>query len=404
MRIKIGEVIQRLRKEKSLTQEQLSRFIGVSTPAVSKWESGNSYPDIELLPLLADFFNVSVDKLLNYKVDLSEEEVMKIYKELEEILAKIEIDLSTEEPLEEFKGDLESVERLANMYMEKYPQSYLLKLKISSLYQMYSYKFGKDKFGSKIKETTNILEDVVRNTDDIQIKETALLILSNAYYMLDDYEKAELYLNMIYKPIGDTSVNLAMIYLSQNRLDEAELLLQNKLFSDVFNTTLDCKGLINVCKNKYKELKKELDDGSCDKRTAEKEMEYIKSKSLGYANISLEIKKKFSENRGAFFGIYMDYIELSLNLLFFNMKEEAKDALYVLKEILEKYPLHESSDASQMMFFDKVKSKNSYTFNVYTNLLIMFNDNSFNELRGEPIFESIIEKVSELEKMLKDKL
>ncbi|MGO0862161.1 transcriptional regulator, partial [Clostridioides difficile] len=221
------------------------------------------------LPLLADFFNVSIDKLLNYKVDLSEEEVMKIYKEIEAILAKIEIDLLAEEPLEEFKEDLESVERLANMYMEKYPQSYLLKLKISSLYQMYSYKFGKDKFGSKIKETTNILEDVVRNTEDIQIKETALLILSNAYYMLDDYEKAELYLNMIHKPIGDTSVNLGMIYLSQNRLDEAELLLQNKLFSDVFNTTLDCKGLINVCKNKYKELKKELDDGSCDKRTAE---------------------------------------------------------------------------------------------------------------------------------------
>lgn len=403
MRIKIGEVIQTLRKEKGLTQEQLAKFIGVSTPAVSKWESGNSYPDIELLPLLADFFNVSVDKLLNYKVDLSEEEVMKIYKEIEAILAKIEIDLSTEEPLEEFKEDLESVERFANMYMEKYPQSYLLKLKISSLYQMYSYKFGKDKFGSKIKETTNILEDVVRNTDDIQIKETALLILSNAYYMLDDYEKAELYLNMIHKPIGDTSVNLGMIYLSQNRLDEAEILLQNKLFSDVFNTALDCKGLINVCKNKYKELKKELDDGCYDKRTIKKEMEYIKNKSLGYAKISLEIKKKFSENRGAFFGIYMDYIELSLNFLFFNMKEEAKEALYGLKEILEKYPLHESSDASQMMFFDKVKSKNSYTFNVYTNLLIMFNDISFNELREEPVFESIIEKVSELEKMLKDK-
>lgn len=403
MRIKIGEVIQTLRKEKSLTQEQLARFIGVSTPAVSKWESGNSYPDIELLPLLADFFNVSVDKLLNYKVDLSEEEVMKIYKELEEILAKIEIDLSTEEPREEFKDNLESVERIANMYMEKYPQSYLLKLKISSLYQMYSYKFGKEKFNSKIKETTNILEDIVRNTDDIQIKETALLILANAYYMLDDYEKAELYLNMIHKPIGDTSINLAMIYLSQNRLDEAEILLQNKLFSDIFNATLNCKGLINVCKNKYKELKKELDDGNYDKKTAEKEMEYIKSKSLGYANISLEIKKKFSENRGAFFGIYMDYIELSLNFLFFNMKEEAKEALSSLKEILEKYPLHESLDASQMMFFDRVKSKNSYTFNVYTNLLIMFNDNSFNELRGEPIFKYIIEKVSELEKMLKDK-
>ncbi|HGM3767607.1 TPA: tetratricopeptide repeat protein, partial [Clostridioides difficile] len=176
---------------------------------------------------------MSIDKLLNYKIDLSEEEVMKIYKELESGFARIEIDLSTEEPKEEFRQDLESVKKLSNMYIEKYPKSYLLKLRICSLYQMYSYKFGKSELNDRVKETTNILEDIVRNTDDIQIKETALIILSNAYCMLEDYEKAELYLNMIHKSIGDTSVNLAMIYLKQNRLEEAEILLQNKLFSNV---------------------------------------------------------------------------------------------------------------------------------------------------------------------------
>ncbi|WP_131023084.1 helix-turn-helix transcriptional regulator, partial [Clostridioides difficile] len=384
MQIKIGKVIQCLRKERNLTQEQLAKFIGVSTPAVSKWESGNSYPDIELLPLLADFFNVSIDKLLNYKIDLSEEEVMKIYKELESGFARIEIDLSTEEPKEEFRQDLESVKKLSNMYIEKYPKSYLLKLRICSLYQMYSYKFGKSELNDRVKETTNILEDIVRNTDDIQIKETALIILSNAYCMLEDYEKAELYLNMIHKSIGDTSVNLAMIYLKQNRLEEAEILLQNKLFSNIFNISMDCKGIINVYKNQYKELKKKLENRNFNKNAIEREMEYIKNKLLGYANLSLEIKKMLSEDKGAFFSMYMDYMELSLIFLFFNMKEEAKKALYSLKEILEKYPIHESLDVSQMRFFDKVESKNLYTFNIYTNLLIVLNDDSYNELREEP--------------------
>ncbi|MFR8600840.1 MAG: helix-turn-helix domain-containing protein, partial [Clostridioides difficile] len=377
MQIKIGKVIQCLRKERNLTQEQLAKFIGVSTPAVSKWESGNSYPDIELLPLLADFFNVSIDKLLNYKIDLSEEEVMKIYKELESGFARIEIDLSTEEPKEEFRQDLESVKKLSNMYIEKYPKSYLLKLRICSLYQMYSYKFGKSELNDRVKETMNILEDIVRNTDDIQIKETALIILSNAYCMLEDYEKAELYLNMIHKSIGDTSVNLAMIYLKQNRLEEAEILLQNKLFSNVFNISMDCKGIINVYKNQYKELKKKLENRNFNKNAIEREMEYIKNKLLGYANLSLEIKKMLSEDKGAFFSMYMDYMELSLIFLFFNMKEEAKKALYSLKEILEKYPIHESLDVSQMRFFDKVESKNLYTFNIYTNLLIVLNDDSY---------------------------
>ena len=403
MQIKIGKVIQRLRKERNLTQEQLAKFIGVSTPAVSKWESGNSYPDIELLPLLADFFNVSIDKLLNYKIDLSEEEVMKIYKELESGFAKIEIDLSTEEPKEEFRQDLESVKKLSNMYIEKYPKSYLLKLRICSLYQMYSYKFGKSELNDRVKETTNILEDIVRNTDDIQIKETALIILSNAYCMLEDYEKAELYLNMIHKSIGDTSVNLAMIYLKQNRLEEAEILLQNKLFSNVFNISMDCKGIINVYKNQYKELKKKLENRNFNKNAIEREMEYIKNKLLGYANLSLEIKKMLSEDKGAFFSMYMDYMELSLIFLFFNMKEEAKKALYSLKEILEKYPIHESLDVSQMRFFDKVESKNLYTFNIYTNLLIVLNDDSYNELREEPIFKDVIVKILDMEKMLKNK-
>ncbi|HCQ6375729.1 TPA: helix-turn-helix transcriptional regulator [Clostridioides difficile] len=403
MQIKIGKVIQRLRKERNLTQEQLAKFIGVSTPAVSKWESGNSYPDIELLPLLADFFNVSIDKLLNYKIDLSEEEVMKIYKELESGFARIEIDLSTEEPKEEFRQDLESVKKLSNMYIEKYPKSYLLKLRICSLYQMYSYKFGKSELNDRVKETTNILEDIVRNTDDIQIKETALIILSNAYCMLEDYEKAELYLNMIHKSIGDTSVNLAMIYLKQNRLEEAEILLQNKLFSNVFNISMDCKGIINVYKNQYKELKKKLENRNFNKNAIEREMEYIKNKLLGYANLSLEIKKMLSEDKGAFFSMYMDYMELSLIFLFFNMKEEAKKALYSLKEILEKYPIHESLDVSQMRFFDKVESKNLYTFNIYTNLLIVLNDDSYNELREEPIFKDVIEKILDMKKMLKNK-
>ncbi|MDX5763975.1 helix-turn-helix domain-containing protein [Clostridioides difficile] len=399
MQIKIGKVIQCLRKERNLTQEQLAKFIGVSTPAVSKWESGNSYPDIELLPLLADFFNVSIDKLLNYKIDLSEEEVMKIYKELESGFARIEIDLSTEEPKEEFRQDLESVKKLSNMYIEKYPKSYLLKLRICSLYQMYSYKFGKSELNDRVKETTNILEDIVRNTDDIQIKETALIILSNAYCMLEDYEKAELYLNMIHKSIGDTSVNLAMIYLNQNRLEEAEILLQNKLFSNVFNISMDCKGIINVYKNQYKELKKKLENRNFNKNAIEREMEYIKNKLLGYANLSLEIKKMLSEDKGAFFSMYMDYMELSLIFLFFNMKEEAKKALYSLKEILEKYPIHENLDVSQMRFFDKVESKNLYTFNIYTNLLIVLNDDSYNELREEPIFKDVIEKILDMEKM-----
>ena len=59
----LGANIMRLRKEKNMTQEQLANELGISYQAVSKWETGNSCPDISTLPLLADLFEVSIDEL-----------------------------------------------------------------------------------------------------------------------------------------------------------------------------------------------------------------------------------------------------------------------------------------------------------------------------------------------------
>jgi len=58
----IGEVIHILRKAKGITQEELANNVGVSTQAVSKWECGG-VPDTELLPVIADYFEVSIDTL-----------------------------------------------------------------------------------------------------------------------------------------------------------------------------------------------------------------------------------------------------------------------------------------------------------------------------------------------------
>lgn len=58
-----------LRKQCGFTQEQLADSFGVTTQAVSKWETGASYPDIELLPKIAAFFGITLDDLLNKETD-----------------------------------------------------------------------------------------------------------------------------------------------------------------------------------------------------------------------------------------------------------------------------------------------------------------------------------------------
>ena len=64
-----GRRIARLRLMKGMTQERLANLANVSAQAVSKWENDLSYPDIMLLPVLADVFGVSIDELLGRTVE-----------------------------------------------------------------------------------------------------------------------------------------------------------------------------------------------------------------------------------------------------------------------------------------------------------------------------------------------
>lgn len=65
----VGRNIHTLRKQQGLTQEQLAESVKVSFQAVSKWENGNSLPDISTLPLLANVLHCSIDQLMGYAAE-----------------------------------------------------------------------------------------------------------------------------------------------------------------------------------------------------------------------------------------------------------------------------------------------------------------------------------------------
>ena len=74
----LGENLKNLRKEKNLSQEQLAKMLNVSRQAVSKWESGKTYPDIDNLILLRDIFNVTLDDLIVNESKIKDEEIIEI--------------------------------------------------------------------------------------------------------------------------------------------------------------------------------------------------------------------------------------------------------------------------------------------------------------------------------------
>ena len=82
--MKIGIFLQQLRKEKGLTQEQLAEMTGVARRTVSRWETGNNLPDIDILIRLSDLYAVDLRELLD-----GERKDKSMDKEMEETVLKV---------------------------------------------------------------------------------------------------------------------------------------------------------------------------------------------------------------------------------------------------------------------------------------------------------------------------
>ena len=78
MNLLIGKNIKRIRRERNLTQEEVATHLGISFQSISKWERGDGYPDITMLPVLSNYFGISVDDLLG----VSEIEKNDVYNKI----------------------------------------------------------------------------------------------------------------------------------------------------------------------------------------------------------------------------------------------------------------------------------------------------------------------------------
>ena len=100
---KIGSFLREMRKEKNLSQEQLAEKFGVSSRSVSRWENGNTMPDISILIELADYYEVDLRELLK-----GERKSEKMNEDLKETLEMVS-DYTNEEKTKLPNGSLSSI-------------------------------------------------------------------------------------------------------------------------------------------------------------------------------------------------------------------------------------------------------------------------------------------------------
>ncbi|MFR1709702.1 MAG: helix-turn-helix domain-containing protein [Clostridium sp.] len=229
MEINIGSVIQDLRKRKGLTQEQVADAIGVSKAAVSKWESGNTYPDITLLAPLARLLDTNINELLEFNSKLTDKEINNIAKLCEG---------------EFLKGDYFAAYDYCEKQLKKYPNVAELKLLIGTLYWQYVVLLKDDEETSNrmIKHACEIFEKASEssNTD---IKEAALHVMASLYMMQEDYDSALKTAERLNQKSNDTMLLLATIYRNKGENHDAKQLYQRILLKNIQSSALVLQSL-----------------------------------------------------------------------------------------------------------------------------------------------------------------
>lgn len=221
------ENIRNIRKEKGMTQETLAEAMGVTTAAVSKWETGQSAPDVEMLMALADFFEVSVDTLLGHALKADRKQAM-----LDEMEA-----LAVAQRFDEAK-------ELAQKLLRNYPNDYQVVSKVSDLY----YRSDVTVDGSSdMAYSIELTKRLFTLLDDPTGMERFNLLsrLGNQYELLKNYEMARKY----YTESNVFCANnraLARMLADEGKYREASDAITEEFTLDLFNLLLNTMSLHKV--------------------------------------------------------------------------------------------------------------------------------------------------------------
>ena len=212
----IGDVIRTYRKKAGLTQEEMAKRLGVTAPAVNKWENNNTLPDIALLAPISRLLGITTDILLGFQENLTTEEISAFIRKMNQ-------DLDSRNYAEVFEQ--------AKKKIEQYPNCELLIWQIAVI--LYA-KLGLDHIAEKDDYDEVIFGWFERclRSDDERIRRSAADSLFNVYIQKDDYDKAQSYLSWLASDSPERKRKEGLILSKTGKRQEAYRSYEELLFSN----------------------------------------------------------------------------------------------------------------------------------------------------------------------------
>ncbi len=170
--INLGMKIKQLRKERKLTQEMLAQALDVTPQAVSKWEMNLSYPDITLVPVIANYFEVSLDTLFDFDASRKNEKIKAIINEAGKAF---------------FENTKECIAKIKTA-LEEYPENEKL---LNYLLECYEYDLRANGRRDGIEGMLDISEKLINESCNHEIIVKAKTIRAAALLATEKYDEAK---------------------------------------------------------------------------------------------------------------------------------------------------------------------------------------------------------------------
>ncbi len=218
----LNEKIREIRRSRGMTQEALAEAMGVSTASVSKWENGQSVPELTALMALADFFEVSVDALLGHTVKPDRQ---KSLLESLEVLAR--------------DGDFEEAKDLAEKLLNNYPNSYEV---VDGAARLYYRIFIATRDRNAMDMATALVNRLFPLVKEEKERLGLLNRLANHYELLENWDMAR----KLYREAnvdGSNDRNLAYVRAREKPDEEAIRLISKNFLTSLYEAIMDVSQL-----------------------------------------------------------------------------------------------------------------------------------------------------------------
>ncbi|PEI72595.1 transcriptional regulator [Bacillus wiedmannii] len=214
--IHIHKIIADKRKEKGITQEELAVYIGITKASVSKWETGQSYPDITFLPLLASYFNISIDELISYKPQMEQEDIKDLYHRLAKAFS--------EEPFDEVMKECREI-------IKKYYSCFPLLLQMGLLFiNHHMLTADMDRRIEILEEAMSLFSRVQEESDDVSLVKEAVSFQATCYLILNRPNEVLQLLGETIRPNFPEEDLIAQAYQMIGNAEKANEMMQISMY------------------------------------------------------------------------------------------------------------------------------------------------------------------------------